>query len=78
MVDPKNFKSYDELKTKLYRVLGLGGETANTITADELSEAKVAPQAAPEQPAASAAPWDEQSNDDDDDGLSFFKKLADE
>ena len=78
LVDPKNFKSYDELKTKLYRVLGLGGETANTITADELSEAKVAPQAAPEQPAASAAPWDEQSNDDDDDGLSFFKKLADE
>jgi hypothetical protein len=81
LVDPKNFKSYDELKTKLYRVLALGGgETANTITADELSEVKQAPApaAAPSQPAAASAPWDEQSNDDDDDGLSFFKKLADE
>ena len=81
LVDPKNFKSYDELKTKLYRVLALGGgETANTITADELSEVKQAPApaAAPSQPAAASAPWDEQSNDEDDDGLSFFKKLADE
>lgn len=81
LVDPKNFKSYDELKTKLYRVLALGGgETANTITADELSEVKQAPApaAAPSQPAAASAPWDEQSNDDDDDGISFFKKLADE
>ena len=81
LVDPKNFKSYDELKTKLYRVLALGGgETANTITADELSEVKQAPApaAAPSQPAAASAPWDEQSNDDDADGLSFFKKLADE
>ena len=36
LVDPKNFKSYDELKTKLYRVLALdGGVHAPKTTAEE-------------------------------------------
>ena len=81
LVSAKNFKSYDELKSKLYRVLALdGGGTANTVTADELSETKAAPPAASESPSKSesSAPWDESINDDDDDGLSFFKKLADD
>ena len=57
-----------------------GGGTANTVTADELSETKAAPPATSESPSKSesSAPWDESVNDDDDDGLSFFKKLADD
>ena len=80
IVDAKNFKSYDELKSKLYRVLALGGgQTANTITANEIAEVKQVPtpQAAPFVAPAATTPWDEQSNDDEEDGLSFFKKLAD-
>jgi len=38
LVDPSNFMSYDELKSKLYRALALDGNgTANTVTADELT-----------------------------------------
>ena len=82
IVNPKNFKSYDELKTKLYRVLALdGGSTANTVSAQELADTK-APSATLETPSKSesAPPWDESTNDSDgdDDGLSFFKKLADD
>jgi|TARA_R110002050_G_scaffold245029_1_gene382603 hypothetical protein len=82
IVNPKNFKSYDELKTKLYRVLALdGGSTANTVSAQELADTK-APSATLETPSKSesAPPWDENTNDSDgdDDGLSFFKKLADD
>ena len=80
-LDPKNFKSYDELKGKLYRVLALdGGATANTMTADEVvsqpAQTKAAPKVAEE-----TAPWDTDDtsvDNDDDDSLSFFKKLADE
>lgn len=78
-VDPSNFKSYDELKDKLYRVLGLAGNGAATRTQTR---------------AESAAPWDDEeaqapkshraaapapqpaADDDDDDGMDFFKKLA--
>lgn len=78
-VDPSNFKSYDELKDKLYRVLGLAGNGAAARTQTR---------------AESAAPWDDEetqapkthraaapapqpaADDDDDDGMDFFKKLA--
>jgi hypothetical protein len=75
-VDPKNFKSYDELKAKLDRVLGLGG-TAPSTKAEDYSPAPVA-EAAPMKQAP--APKAEVSNsfDDDDDSLSFFEKLAEE
>lgn len=71
--DPKNFKSYDELKTKLDRVLGLTGESKPNNTAADLDDeldARPMPQASPA-PIAS-------SDDDDDDSMDFFKKLADE
>lgn len=77
-LDAKNFKSYDELKSKLYRVLALdGGPTANTMTADEVvSTPAVEPKAAPAPKAEEdTPPWDDS---DDDDSLSFFKKLADD
>ena len=82
LVDPKNFKSYDELKAKLYRVLGLdGGKHAPKTTAedDEPAVMDFKPrfkEAAASEPKRddSSPPWD----DDDDDSLSFFKKLAED
>ena len=84
LVDPKNFKSYDELKTKLYRVLALdGGVHAPNTTAEEDEPAVMdfKPQfkeaAAPEPKREDPSPsWS--NDDDDDDSLSFFKKLAED
>jgi len=82
-VDPKNFKSYEELATKLQRVLGEGSTetmtTAESISLDESSngpsfkssESKVE-SSAPSEPMNAAADDD----DDDDDTLSYFAKLA--
>ena len=81
LVDAKHFKSYDELKSKLYRVLALdGGGTANTVTADELSEPKPVKQRQAKQTTEEAPPWDETVSDssDEEDGLSFFKQLAED
>lgn len=76
-LDPKHFKSYDELKAKLHKALGLNGVAAVTASADQFDEApapsfreqmsKPVPQA--------AAP---SIQEDDDDSLSFFKQLAEE
>jgi hypothetical protein len=73
-LDPKNYKSYDELKAKLYRVLGEAGTPMTTAEAVSLDESSAAPsfKAVEEpsyQPAAAA-------DDDDDDTLSYFSKLA--
>lgn len=81
LLDEKNFKSYDELKAKLYRVLG---ETPNassnnardeapreaSYSAGKTAEAKVAPEADDTPPFS--------VGDDDDDDLDFFKKIAEE
>lgn len=82
IVDPKNFKSYDELKAKLYKVLALdGGSHAPTHTAeDDEPEMDFTPKFKESAP----SPMDEapspglSSTDDDDDDLSFFKGLTDD
>jgi hypothetical protein len=74
-LDRKNFKTYDELKAKLDRVLGLTGSTKpNKVAEDEdfYEPAKEAP--APKGKTA-AAP---KSTADEDDELSFFEQLANE
>jgi hypothetical protein len=78
IVDPKNFKSYAELKTKLYRVLDLSSDepvaqsTFEEDTSDDLTfDAQTAQ--APE-PTPTAEP--SVQADDDDDDLSIFKELA--
>lgn len=69
-IDPSQFKSYDELKSRLYRVLALdGGPQTSTATVDE----QYAPTPAATAPHVSAV----DTADDDDESLSFFKKLAD-
>jgi hypothetical protein len=81
IVDPKNFKSYAELKTKLYRVLDLAADTVeqsapSAYESDEdddldLSNLKSAPTPEPAVAQTSAS-----VDDDDDDDLSIFKELA--
>lgn len=86
IIDPKNFKSYDELKAKLYRVLGLTGDTSSRANAVDTAEedidedldmsklGKSAP--APslkEQPSKTSVVSDE---DEDDEDLALFKQLA--
>ena len=75
-LEPKNFKSYDDLNVRLTKVLGLelDGETAGSSFGFEEEV---------ERPTRTPAPLptvndDAVSSDDDDDGLSYFSKLADE
>ena len=88
LLDPKNFKSYAELKTKLYRVLDLGedaGPTAPSAYDDEDDglnlgaspsfKVTVPEDDIPFDPAPSA-PTAPSAVDDDDDDLSIFKELA--
>jgi hypothetical protein len=78
-IDPSNFKSYDELKEKLYRVLGLAGNQAKANTRaessapwdEEVQSPKNLKSAAP-----ATAPQTSSDLDDDDDSMDFFKKLA--
>ena len=76
LLEPKNFKTYDELKKRLDRALG-GSTTPNMmVDADDIpvwKEETPAPKPrqapAPKQPAVSS---------DDDEDFEFFKRLADE
>jgi hypothetical protein len=76
-VDPKNYKTYDQLKTKLMEVLG---ESAPRTVKQEVAMDTVA--AAPvmkEAPAptfSSAAEDDDYDSSDEDDTMSYFQKLA--
>lgn len=78
---PSNFKSYDELKTKLNRVLGLdeSGKETPATSRSQAAQRKPAddedelPWQAPKQ--AQSAPARSESQDDEDE-LEFFKKLA--
>ena len=68
-VAPDQFKSYDQLKSRLDRVLGLGGGSS-------ASEKVVSmPTEAPSVGKTAKASWD---NEGDSDNLSFFEKLAED
>lgn len=84
LVEPSNFKSYDELKQKLYRVLDLASETpevaapspyeTTTTENDDLDISSSIREAAPSTP--DVAETNASSVDDDDDDLAIFKDLA--
>ena len=83
LVDPKNFKSYAELKTKLYRVLDLASETTEPSAPsayesndedDDLDLSNLRAETAPEPAVAETS--SPAVDDDDDDDLSIFKELA--
>jgi hypothetical protein len=72
-VDPKNYKSYSELKAKLLRVLGEAAAvmtTAEAVTLDTSTSARTMR----EEPEYS--PQSSDGGDGDDDTLSYFKNLA--
>lgn len=71
-IDPKNYKTYDQLKTKLMEVLG---ESAPRTVKQEVAMDKV--QSAPAirsiaEPEISSSAFDE----DEDDTMAYFQKLA--
>jgi len=74
-VDPASFKSYDELKRKLDRVLRLGTRTTTTVEADS-----IAPQSFPKEDAPTqketTPPWDTSDDDDDESELAKFRQLV--
>ena len=84
LIDEKNFKSYDELKAKLYRVLNLNGDapdsskTAEDDVDVDLDMSNLGKEsAAPEmKEAACTSVGDTSSIDEDDDDLALFKELA--
>jgi hypothetical protein len=80
IVDPKNFKTYNELKTKLYKVLGLdGSKHAPTTTAEDDNTWMESTSASKERkaPEVESTPSPSLASDDgDDESLDFFKSLA--
>jgi len=75
--DPKNYKSYDELKAKLMRVLG---EETASVGAPTMAQTQMVnePVAAPEPQMMEPITAEEMKTDDDDDTMSYFAKLANE
>jgi hypothetical protein len=85
IVDPKNFKSYDELKAKLHRVLGLTPDTSNRASAassaeddldDDLDMSSLAKSASAPKMKEQSQPTPSVEDDDDDADLALFKQLA--
>ena len=78
LVDPKQFKSYNELSTRLARVLGHSPNAPAASKAIEedapwsppAAQEKVAPEASSKAPSF--------DTEDDDESLAFFQKLANE
>jgi hypothetical protein len=84
VIDPKNFKPYDELKAKLHRVLGIVGadadlrsNAASSAEEDLYGELDMSKAQAPKKETP-AAPMKEQaaSTDEDEDDLEFFRNLS--
>jgi len=77
-LDPKEFKPYEQLETRLYKVLGLDGSESPQTKADSNmpwdEEDKVA---APKAQKAKPAPKQEEYDADDED-LEMFKSLIDD
>lgn len=69
LVDDSQFKSYDMMKTRLEKVLGLAGEPVKMTTVESIkAAAKTAPVKAPV----------ETSADEEDADMDYFKKLAEQ
>lgn len=73
-VDAKEFKSYDDLKARLYKVLGLDGSAPKAKAFEE--DEQEAP--APKQKAKAPTKQPDLDEDEGDEGLDFFRKLAEE
>ena len=80
-VDPTNYKTYDELKSRLEVVLGEATGTGSTVKNESLNQTaeSVEPSSAPTPVVAPSAPEPEikvSGDEDENDTLSYFAKLA--
>ncbi len=81
IISHSKFKSYEELKEKLDRVLGLAGAVANSTAesiADDMEEVPwsgVNKETVAEEPVISSV--ETSSAEEEDDAMDYFKKLAD-
>lgn len=81
LLDTKNFRTYDELKRRLDRALGLttGNAPSNARQAYVVDEEDIPSfQPAPQARTAEARPAPAASVDNDDEDFEFFKKLAED
>jgi hypothetical protein len=82
IISPSKFKSYEELKEKLDRVLGLAGAVANSTAesiADDMEEVPwsgVNKETVAEEPVISSVESTSEVEEEDD-AMDYFKKLAD-
>ena len=76
IVSPSNFKTYDELKEKLDRVLSNAPARQRKVTEESNDAPWAAP--APQFKAAEPRPAPVATVDDDDEDMAFFKSLADD
>lgn len=83
LIDPKNFKSYNELKAKLYRVLALDEEASTPSKAVDDNEFDLSSMGNSEKSAPTPTLKEAKTTskkpavtDDDDDDLSIFQELA--
>jgi len=71
LISDKEFKSYDELKKRLDKVLGLNGEAPKTTVEQVKAKTFNATK-----PAAEDSPFKDDTSEDDD--MAYFSKLAEE
>jgi hypothetical protein len=69
LTEDKEFKSYDDLKARLEKVLGASEMPKTTVETIKAAAPKA-------KPAADDAPWEPQSSEDDD--MAYFSKLAED
>jgi hypothetical protein len=76
-LDPANIKSYDELKTRMEKTLGLNGDgtKAKRTTVETLKEAAETAKVSGKRPQTPASERTLPADDDDD--MDYFRKLAD-
>ena len=78
-LDPSNFKSYDELKAKLHKVLGLDGSTVGytpEVARKKAEDVELPWQQTEQAPAFKEKPAVKQSSEDEDEDMEeFFAKL---
>jgi len=84
IIAPSEFKSYEELKEKLDRVLGLSGgvstSTAESVAEDldEVPWSNVNTASVADEPVVPSVETSSESVEEDDDAMDYFKRLATE
>jgi hypothetical protein len=78
-LDAKNFKSYDELKARLDKVLGFEGEAAPRTIAEEVMADTIAPAPSDVEVSSALNQVDTAiASSGTDDDLDYFKNLAEQ